>query len=67
MLKSNTGRASLQWRTPLEVSTGHTPDISGLLYFKFWELVYYYEPTTSKEKLGRWCGRAHNYEDTMCY
>ncbi len=51
----------------MELSTGSTPDISGLLHFKFWEKVYYYDPPTGEEKLGRWCGRALNYGDTMCY
>jgi len=52
---------------PIEATTGNTPDISGLLFFKFWERVYYYDPPTGNEKLGRWCGRATNYGDTMCY
>ena len=66
-VKNHTACESNNWRTPIEVSTGSTPDISGLLYFKFWEPVYYYEPATGGEKLGKWCGRALNYGDTMCY
>ena len=62
-----TAYKSLGWRTPLEKSTGETPDISGLLIFKFWEPVYYYDPPTEGELLGRWLGRAQNYGDTMCY
>ena len=62
-----TAYASLGWRTPIEKSTGETPDISGLLLFKFWEPVYYYDPPTEGELLGRWLGRANNYGDTMCY
>ena len=62
-----TAYKSLGWRTPLEKSTGETPDISGLLLFKFWEPVYYYDPPTEGELLGRWLGRAQNYGDTMCY
>ena len=57
----------LEWRTPLEKSTGETSDISGLLLFKFWEPVYYYDPSTEGELVGRWLGRAHNYGDTLCY
>ena len=64
---NHTTLASLNWRTPMEKSTGETPDISGLLQFEFWEQVYYYDPPTEGEKLGRWLGRAHNYGNTMCY
>lgn len=66
-IKNHTACESNNWRTPIEATTGNTPDISGLLFFKFWEKVYYYEPTSGTEKLGRWCGRATNYGDTMCY
>ena len=66
-VKNHTAHSSLDWRTPIEVSSGHTPDISGLLQFTFWERVYYYEPTTGEEKLGRLCGRALHYGDTLCY
>jgi hypothetical protein len=57
----------------LEISDGDTPDISGLLLFKFWEKVYFENPTHSfpeiggNEKLGRWLGRARSYGDKMCY
>ncbi len=60
-VKNHTSFRSLEWRTPLEKSTGETPDISGLLRFQFWELVYYYEPPEEKEKIGRWMGRAIGY------
>ena len=66
-VKNHTALESLNWRTPLELSTGQTPDISGLLYFKFWEDIYYYEPTDRNERLGKWLGRAHSYGDTMAY
>ena len=32
---------SLNWRTPLEVLNGETPDISPILQYWFWEDVYY--------------------------
>jgi hypothetical protein len=35
-----TASASLNWRTPMEVLTGSTPDISPLLSFEWWEPVY---------------------------
>ena len=35
-----TAERSLGWRPPLEVATGQTQDISILLYFMFWDVVY---------------------------
>ena len=35
-----TAERSLHWRTPMEVATGQTPDISAVLYFMFWDVVY---------------------------
>eukprot|EP00955_Chlamydomonas_euryale_P021967 231985-Chlamydomonas_euryale.AAC.1 len=37
---NHTAEKSLGWRTPLEVLTGQTPDISILLSFLFWDVVY---------------------------
>ena len=51
----------------MEKSFGETPDISGLLLFKFWETVYYHDPVDEEDKIGRWCGRALNHGDTMCF
>jgi hypothetical protein len=34
----------LNWRTPIEVALGDTPDISALLQFSFYEPVYYLDP-----------------------
>ena len=64
---NHTAYESLNWHTPIEVNLGGTPDISGLLYFKFWKKIYYYDPHSESEKLGRWLGRAKNYGDTMCF
>ncbi|CAB9529415.1 hypothetical protein SEMRO_2497_G329360.1 [Seminavis robusta] len=72
-LRNHTAREKLGYRTPKEFRDGNTPDISGLLRFQFWELVYYKDPDHGfpskggNEKLGRWMGRALNYGDTMCY
>ncbi len=35
-----TAQKSLGWRTPLEVATGVTPDISIMMCFLFWDVVY---------------------------
>jgi hypothetical protein len=68
-----TSKQGLEYRTPTEVLTGETPDISALLEHQFWDPVYFMRydgkfPTKGgNEKLGRWLGRAHNYGDKMCY
>ena len=40
---NHTAHESLDYRTPIECRDAHTPDISGLLQFQFWELVYFYD------------------------
>jgi len=53
--------AQLNYRTPMEALTGQTPDISPLLSFHFWELVYFLDPSdesfpsATKEKPGLLC------------
>jgi hypothetical protein len=64
---NHTAYKSIDWRTPLEKSTGETPDISGLLDYLFWDLIIYYDPPSEGEKMGRWLGRAQNYGDTLCH
>ena len=49
-IKNHTAYESLGWQIPIEKSLGQTQDISGLLYFKFWEKVYYYDQPEEKEK-----------------
>ena len=62
---------SLKWRTPIEVATGETPDISNLLQFHWYQKVYYLDPTSPypspKEKVGRFVGIAENVGDTLTY
>ena len=36
-----TALSSLDWRTPFEQFKGHTPDISMILHFKFWDPILY--------------------------
>ena len=66
-VKKSTSYDLVNWRTPMEVSTGQTIDRTGLLYFKFWDKIIYYGPSKEDEKIGKWLGRATNYEDTICY
>ena len=61
----------LDWRTPIEVTTGENPDISNLIQFQWYEKVHYHGPVASfpdsKEKLGRFVGIAENVGDTLTY
>jgi hypothetical protein len=73
-ISNHTASETLNYRTPLEARDGETPDISALVQFKFWELVYcrkhskYDFPNKAgNEALGRWLGRAIDYGDKMCY
>ena len=63
---------SLGWRTPLEKLTGHTPDISVLLRFTFWEPVYYRVDNPvfgrdSPELRGRMVGFSENVGHALTY
>ena len=40
VIMNHTAEKSLGWRPPLQVLTGQTVDISKLLYFIFWDVVY---------------------------
>jgi hypothetical protein len=57
---------------PLEVSTGHQPDISAVLAFRWFGPVYYksyssFFPSTSQEKLGGIVGIAEHRGDTPTF
>jgi len=60
----------LDWRSPKERKTGHTPDIS-MFRFHVWEPIWYYEPHTKQPenslKRARWLGFAHTSGDAMTY
>ena len=71
---NRTATASLDWRTPLEVLTGTTPDISPMLQYQFWEPVYYKVgtnkpsfPSEPPEKLGRFVGMAETVGHAMTF
>ena len=69
--KTVNNRFSLEGRTPYEAIHGHTPDISSLANFNFYEPVWYYDQVAEypkpKRKLGRWLGEAYNIGQVMCY
>ena len=69
-----TAERILGWRPPLEVLTGQTQDISILLYFMFWDIVYCArhankQPGSQKgqEMRGRFVGFAHDVGHALTF
>jgi hypothetical protein len=70
---------TLNWQTPLYTLTGTTTDISAVLYFQFWEPVYYatgdlmkYEgkpgvPSDTAKAKGRFVGVGESVGDVLTY
>jgi len=69
--KTSNNKFLLDGRTPYEAVLGHTPDISSLATFNFYEPVWYIDQTEDfpkpRRKLGHWLGEAHNIGQAMCY
>jgi len=62
--------AQLQGRTPYELVTGNTPDISELLEFEWYQPIWYYEPSEFPHQnkiIGRWIGIAHRIGQALCF
>jgi hypothetical protein len=60
----------LHGRTPHEVLTGNTPDISEYLEFEWYQPIWVYDTTAFPEQrrtIGRWIGVAHRIGQAMCY
>jgi hypothetical protein len=60
----------LHGRTPHEVVTGITPDITELAEFGWYEPVFYYEDLPfpqPKRSIARWLGIAHRVGQALCY
>jgi hypothetical protein len=71
-LLNNVSSASLNGQTRLQVLTGSTNDISPLLFFRWYEPVYYKVddsdfPSESREKRGRWVGIAEHVDHAMTF
>ena len=70
-LLNHTAVESLSWQTPIEACFGDTPDISPLLQFTFYELVYFLDQDArfleTGERLGRFVGIAENHGDALTY
>jgi hypothetical protein len=67
-----TASACLKWRTPMEVLTGSTPDISPLLSFQWWEPVYFKLenagfPSDLREQRGCFVGISEHVGHAMTY
>jgi hypothetical protein len=66
MVKNHTARSSLKNRTPIEVRTGQTPDVSKLLQYRRWEPVYFLDKEGT-ECLGRWAGVAEHVGEELTF
>ena len=72
---NRTATPSLNWKTPLEVLEGDTPDISAIMQYEFWEPVYYRVgnkdeisfPSGPPEATGRFVGFASNVGHAMTF
>ena len=65
---------SLDWKTPLQIITRDTPDISAIMQYQFWEPVYYQAsesdisfPSNSPEKLGQFVGFAESVGHALTF
>ena len=64
------GTPQLDGRVPEEILTGNTPDISDVIHYDWYEVVYYHDPGNFPEptrKLGRWLGPSHGVGQALCY
>ena len=69
---NHTANKTLGWRTPIQALSGTKPDISAIIIFQFWELIYYKHinakfPHDSNEKIGRFVGVADNVGHALTY
>ena len=69
-IRSHVARDSLNGRTPIELLTGHTPDLSDIMHFGFYDWIKFYDPVgfpSKREFLGRWLGPAEHVGQALCY
>ncbi len=60
----------LNWKTPISVRHGYTPDISVFLQYQFWEKVYFHTDEAHprpKERPGYWMGVNNHVGDALTY
>jgi hypothetical protein len=62
---------TLHGRTPHELVTGYTPDISEYLDYAWYDDVWYYDAMENfpneRRKLAKWLGVAHRVGQALCY
>ncbi len=61
---------ALHGRTPHEVVTGNTPDISKYTDFECYEPIFYFDDASFPEPkciIARWLGVAHRVGQALCY
>ena len=61
-----TGRFELQGRTPFEIVTNYTPDISEYVQFAWFDWCYYYDQENKSKCLCRWLGPAAGIGQAFC-
>ena len=60
----------LNGRVPEEILTGHTPDISELTHFDWYDLLWFHDPVdfpAPVRRLGRWLGPTDHVGQALCY
>jgi hypothetical protein len=61
----------LHGRTPYEIVTGNTPDISEYAQYQWYEPIWFYDEIREfphdRQTLGRWLGIAHRVGQALCY
>jgi len=60
----------LNWKTPISMRHGYTPDISAFLQFQFWEKIYFKideQHPKSKEAPGYWLGVSVTVGDALTF
>ena len=66
-----TASALLEYKTPKEVVTGNTPDISEFTEYHLYQPCFYFNSADTfpndKECLGRWLGVSHRVGQGLCY
>jgi hypothetical protein len=72
LLLNHLASAALGWKSPEQVLTGQTPDISKFMHFSFYEPVYYHAysdtfPSATNEEQGWWVGIATHVGDALTY
>ena len=71
-IQNHTAIPSLGWRTPIEWLLGHTPDITVMLSYVFYQRVYYttedkHFPDKTDERVGRFVGISTNVGHSITY